>query len=349
MNRLVTSACETFVSATLKDGGRETTPSPEEAPPSPHSSHSGSSLNGMVSHWNEKMMCIFVCLAELNGVAEAEVDLNTLVDTVKRHAQIASRAYAKRKTFQKSLTHPHSRSYGNLMDLDEGVEDEMSRKDKLKFPSDCAVDSPYYQMLENKEDAMRALRGLIRAGKEAGGAGGKGGGAKSELESSLSEPDLHKGRLEEIYWLGQLDLAFVCTDDFSEDEDTSRPFSSSAVLQASRLRTLLDGGVAKFRADSGSSSGMILRVYAALGFVSATNFVVCGVFFFVALSCCLLFSFVLPLFVVQSCFALVVYCSVLFALVVCCSVLFCPCCLWFSVLFCPSGFYCLALVLSSIV
>lgn len=138
----------------------------------------------------------------MDGGVEAEEDLNTLVDTVKRHAQIASRAYARRKTFQKSLTHPHSRSYGNLMDLDEGVEDEMSRKDKLKFPSDCAVDSPYYQMLGNKEDAMQALRGLIRAGKEVGGVRRKAGEGKNELESSLSEPDLHRGKFEVIYMQG---------------------------------------------------------------------------------------------------------------------------------------------------
>ena len=139
----------------------------------------------------------------MDSSREGEEDLNTLVDTVKRHAQIASRAYARRKNFQKSMTHPHSRSYGNLMDLEEGAEDEMVRKDRLKFPSDYAVDSAYYQLLGNKEDAMRTLRGLLRAGREMGGAGGKAGGVvngesheeKGELESSLSEPDLHRGKL----------------------------------------------------------------------------------------------------------------------------------------------------------
>lgn len=59
----------------------------------------------------------------------------------------------------------------------------------------------------------------------------------------------------------------MCTDDFGEDGDASRPFSSSAVLQAGHIRTLLGGGVAKFRTDSGSSSGMFgcyLSIFAAL-------------------------------------------------------------------------------------
>ncbi len=130
-----------------------------------------------------------------------------MVDTVARRAQVASLAYARRKTFQKSMTHPHSRSYGNLMDLEEGAEDEMVRKDRLKFPSDHTIDSAYYQLLGNKEDTVRALRGLIRSGRYVGKKGSvvvredegeESRRVKGELESSLSEPDLHRGKCETL-------------------------------------------------------------------------------------------------------------------------------------------------------
>ena len=116
------------------------------------------------------------------------------MSTVTRRARaIASRAYARRKKFQKSMTHPYSRSHDNLIELQEDEEDELMRKDKLKFPSDYTIDSAYYQMLGNKEEALRTLRGLIRASREVE----KGGVARQEkdgeLEGSLSEPDLYQG------------------------------------------------------------------------------------------------------------------------------------------------------------
>lgn len=124
-------------------------------------------------------------------------DLNHLVDAVTRRAQvIASRAYARRKKFHKTMTHPHSRSHGNLMELLEGDEDEVLRRDRLKFPSDFALDSTYHEMLGNREDALRALRGMIRASREVERRGVVGGeGRKEDLEASLSEPDLHRGTI----------------------------------------------------------------------------------------------------------------------------------------------------------
>ena len=140
---------------------------------------------------------VFVCVCAEVDVGE---DLSSLVDMVKRRAQVASSAYTRRKAFKKSMTHPHSRSYGNLIELAEGEEDDMLRRDRLKFPSDCTIDSAYYELLDKKGDVVHALRELIKAGKEVGGA--KKGGMvrheesmeeKGELESSLSEPDLHRG------------------------------------------------------------------------------------------------------------------------------------------------------------
>lgn len=171
MNRLVTSACETFVSAPLKDGGKEVSPeggTPNSTSPS-LSSRPGSGLNG---------------------------DLSQMVSAVTRRAEaIANQAYARRKKFQKSMTHPHSRSYGNLIELQEDEEDEMVRKDRLKFPSDCAIDSTYCQLLENKEEALHALRRLVRASREVERSPRheEGPVVSGDLESSLSEPDLHRG------------------------------------------------------------------------------------------------------------------------------------------------------------
>lgn len=144
------------------------------------------------------------CLASMyNLYISADLDgddLNDLVGVVTRRAQaIANQAYARRQKFQKSMTHPHSRSYGNLIELQEDEEEEVVRKNRLKFPSDYAIDSTYQEMLGNREDAMRTLRGLVRTSREVGEEVGmvrgrkKVAGENEELESSLSEPNLHRG------------------------------------------------------------------------------------------------------------------------------------------------------------
>ena len=148
-----------------------------------------------------RLLSLSLYSADLDGGE----DLGSLVDTVTRRAQaIASRAYARRKVFHKSMTHPHSRSHGNLVELEEGDEDEFHRKNRLKFPSDYAIDTSdadYYQLLGNKEEVMRTLRGLARSGCKVGknkrdvaGGGEADGEVKGDLESSLSEPDLHRGK-----------------------------------------------------------------------------------------------------------------------------------------------------------
>ena len=94
------------------------------------------------------------------------------------------------------MTHPYSRSHGNLVELLEGDEDEMLRKDRLKFPSDFNIDSTFHEMLQNREEALKAIRVLARASKEAQRSGGvvrSEDVERGELETSLSEPDLHRG------------------------------------------------------------------------------------------------------------------------------------------------------------
>ena len=129
--------------------------------------------------------------------------LHQMVDTVTRRAQvIANRAYAHRRKFHKSMTHPHSRSHDNLVELQEGVgEEEEARRERLKFPSDYSMDSTYHHLLQDREEALLALRGLAHASRGPPGPGGKReGGAQAggvvkgeELEVSISEPDLHRG------------------------------------------------------------------------------------------------------------------------------------------------------------
>ena len=123
-------------------------------------------------------------------------ELKRLVDSVTCRAEsIASRAYAHRKHSQKSMSHPHSRSHGNLVDLQEGDEESALRRERLKFPSDFAIDSAH-RMLINRAEALQALRTLIRNSK----AIKKRGVAreKADLESSLSEPELYQGEGDSI-------------------------------------------------------------------------------------------------------------------------------------------------------
>ena len=140
-------------------------------------------------------------------------DLAQIVDMVTLRAKvIASRAHARKK-FRKSMTQGHSRSHGNLMELlEEAEEDELIRKERLRYPSDFSIDSTYYEILHNKEKTLRGLRELIRAGKAVEKGHGTREGeedVKNDLELSLSEPDLHRGvwvldtgaRGFVLYWL----------------------------------------------------------------------------------------------------------------------------------------------------
>lgn len=125
------------------------------------------------------------------------------MNTVTRRAEaIASRAYARRKKFQKSMTHSYSRSHDNLIELQEDDEDEFMRKDRLKFPSDYNIDSAYYEMLGNKDEALRTLRGLIRASREVERGAVVTQEKEGELEGSLSEPELYQGT-RIVAWSGR--------------------------------------------------------------------------------------------------------------------------------------------------
>ena len=135
-------------------------------------------------------VCACVCL-DLDGD-----ELKRLVESVTCRAEsIASRAYVHRKHSQKAMSHPHSRSHGNLVDLQEGDEDSALRKERLKFPSDFAIDSAH-RMLINRVEALQALRTLIRSSKavKKRGVAREGG----DLESSLSEPELYQGEGDSI-------------------------------------------------------------------------------------------------------------------------------------------------------
>lgn len=96
------------------------------------------------------------------------------------------------------MTHPYSRSHDNLIELQEDDEDEFVRKDRLKFPSDYTMDSTYYEMVGNKEEALRTLRGLIRASREVEKGGVATQEKEGELEGSLSEPELYQGKLSRL-------------------------------------------------------------------------------------------------------------------------------------------------------
>lgn len=168
LNRLVTSACETFVSLPLIEDCQDSDGNNSDDAPISVSPAPGRPVSSPSFHGN---------------------DLTHLVQKVSQQAHvIASRASAHRRQFRQSMTHSHSHSHGNLMELREGEEDE-ARKEQLKFPSDFTIDSTYCGMLEDKAAAMEALRGLVKVGQGARVAR-LGEELKSELESSLSEPDL---------------------------------------------------------------------------------------------------------------------------------------------------------------
>lgn len=63
-------------------------------------------------------------------------DLAQLVEKVNREARVLASQTHRRKSAPRA--HTHSRSHGNLVDL-QGDEEELITRDKLKYPSDCAL------------------------------------------------------------------------------------------------------------------------------------------------------------------------------------------------------------------
>ena len=163
LNRLVTSACETFVSSPLdKDGGKD---AQTEKNPSPSTSRPNSILdNGLPNSWK----------------ADLRAD-----DT--HHRKIISQ--------DQILSHSH----GSLMNPLQVGKGELHGRNRLKYQSDGAVNSSGYQILQDKDDRMQAYVTLIPAGRDgtsrssAVSEDGMDMHVTNELESSLSEPDLHRG------------------------------------------------------------------------------------------------------------------------------------------------------------
>ena len=166
------------MSVPLKDGGKE--PLDEGTPYSlsPASSRPNSSLD---DHSQDSW-----------GGGRGDNDLNQLVEKVGIRARdIAHRAHARRKEFQKSMEYGHSLSHGNLMDLREGEEDVTMQRNPLKFPSAYAIDSNYYEIIDKEETTIHALRDLIRTGKMTKKSSVDKERKENGLVSSLSEPELH--------------------------------------------------------------------------------------------------------------------------------------------------------------
>ena len=192
-NRLVTSACESFVAAKLKDdvathplAGSLATPNSL----SPTSTRPSSVASG--SHLNHIDGCL---------------DLDVLVGQVSLRARLIAQAHKKKL----SSRQPMSRSFANISELQDGgnAESAYYRKarlleEQLKFSSECGLHVPGYREVEGSAHlVMKRMDNLIRESKKLERKGGREGrrrwvgqGVEPEdqweldMEMSLSEPNL---------------------------------------------------------------------------------------------------------------------------------------------------------------
>ncbi len=121
-------------------------------------------------------------------------DLAQLVEQVNREARVLASQTHRRKSCPRG--HTHSRSHGNLVDLQDEEED-LVKRDKLKYPSDCAMDTTYYQMLQDKDKTLKALHRLTHHSQEDATPRNSHGitmdsVVATDLETSFSEPNLHQ-------------------------------------------------------------------------------------------------------------------------------------------------------------
>ena len=177
----MTSACETFVSAPINQEDQSSVPR-RAATPSSFSPASSPRRSSILD-------------ARASGSWDLDHhgdDLTQIVEEVNRQARVMASQTHRRKSGSKK--HTHSRSHSNLVDLQN--EEDRVENDKLKYPSDCAVDSTYYQMLQDKDQTLRALQRLVHLSNDDTTPRNSHeitvGRLPADLETSLSEPDLHK-------------------------------------------------------------------------------------------------------------------------------------------------------------
>ena len=183
-NRLVTSACETFASTILKEPGAIHS-SPSATPPSSSSASSRPSSIVSGDHMRSH---------DPRPPSLSDEQLTTLLDKVQLRATVLARAYAQKSKFKKSMS-ILSKSFGNLAELKEVDEEELSRQLKLKFPSEFRLNSDYYELEGNASVIVKAMNELIQQAKKRKR---RRGGPwlplatppSHQLELSFSEPDL---------------------------------------------------------------------------------------------------------------------------------------------------------------
>jgi len=179
----VTSACETFVSAPIGiEDQNGCSPEKNRATPPSLSPSSSPRTSLSTGSW------------DLGSHGD---NLAHLVDEVNRQARVLASQTHRRKSGSRG--HTHSRSHGNLVDLQSEEDgEELGVKEKLKYPSDCAIDSTYYQMLQDKDQVLKELQHMVRYSQDDTTPRNSHGitldhaPVTGELETSLSEPDLHK-------------------------------------------------------------------------------------------------------------------------------------------------------------
>ena len=182
-NRLVTSACESFVAAKPKDDNVTHPSAGSLATPnslSPASSHPSSIASGKLRN------------NHIDG------DLDTLVGQVSLRAQLIAQAHKNKLALQLI-----SRSFDNLSELLESGNDaaayRRARLKQFKFSSECGLPSTYGELEGSAHLVMRRMDMLIQESKKLERRGQRrqttGQGEESEdqweeHDMSLSEPNL---------------------------------------------------------------------------------------------------------------------------------------------------------------
>ena len=191
-NRLVTSACESFVAAKLKVD-ISTHPSAGSLA-TPHSLSPTSTRPSSIASGNN------LTLTNENHI-DGCTDLDTIVGQVSLSARLIAQAHKTKLSSQQ----PMSRSFANISELRDGrsAESEYYRKARLlqkqfKFSSDeCGLHTGYREMEGSVQLVMKRMDRLIQESKklERRGQTGRqlaeqGEREEPDLEMSLSEPNL---------------------------------------------------------------------------------------------------------------------------------------------------------------
>ena len=165
-NRLINSACESFVTSQVRDSGVVSSPSATPLSSSPASTRP-SSIASTKSHDLWTPPTTHSSKSHDSWTTPSESDVNTqlshLLDTVSLRARAINQAYTNRSKVTQAMNLITTRSHDNLSELQEAEEDDMVRRDRLeqlKFPSELQLYKSAYEVEEEARNVLGVVEKL---------------------------------------------------------------------------------------------------------------------------------------------------------------------------------------------